>query len=208
MLCPLAKKRETYLASFLDHDFPLEWMDRDLTTVKGASKKALQTAMSKALLGRSGEDVPWFYVHGSRGCGRTYLLACFANTWVAQGRGNVAFIETTRLMGMLRSAYYGRDKSKFQTLMQTYSTCSLLVLDDFGNEPKDKTGFAYSTILYPLLDARAKAGLCTCFSSDFSMREIGDMYVPTLGAPRARQFQDLLIFLCRKGYLLQGISQW
>lgn len=202
VLCDLARKRMAYESSFIDRDFPYVWHTAEFVDLKGKAKAPLKTAMLKSLTAQDGR---WFYVQGSRGVGRTFALAVFANAWVKQQRGDIAFVETSGFMERMKTLALDRDKSKFAEEMERYQNCSLLVLDDFGNEAKDKTGFGYGTILFPLLDVRAKKGLCTCFSSDFTLDEVASMYAASIGRPRARQLKDLILSMGQRAFSLIGL---
>lgn len=189
-LCPIAKKRESYDASFLDRDFPIAWMNETMkrSVSRTGKKNAALVSMLRILKKETEKGV---YLFGNRGTGRSFMLACLANDYVGEHGGPVSFVDTTSLLDKLRALSFA-SKEKFSRTMNAYGNLPLLVLDDFGNEPKEKSGFVFSSILFPLLNERAKNGLVTCFSSDFTMQEVADMYAPSIGAPRARQFRGLL----------------
>ena len=77
-------------------------------------------------------------------------------------------------------------------------SCPLLVLDDFGNEPKPE--FVFTNITYPLLIERAKNRLITAFSSDFSISALYDAYAVTIGNARAQQLCELIMTMAKKDY--------
>ena len=204
-LCPLAKKVERLRSYFLYRDFPESWSDESLKTSveRSEKKKKALVFLSKIL---SGKSSVWPYVTGNRGCGRTFLLACFALDF-ARGEDEpqtVAFCDTPSLVEKLRSDSF-QAKEKFAKEIEELTQVPLLVLDDFGSEMKDKSGFAYSSILFPILNARAKENRLTAFSSDFKMGEIAQMYAPSIGFPRARQLQNLLRSCCGEEMDLTGL---
>ena len=203
-LCPLAKKRESYDASFLDRDFPIAWMNETMKrSVSRTGKKNVALAsMARILTKDSAQGV---YLFGNRGTGRSFMLACLANDFVSVNGGPVSFVDTTSLLEKLRSLSFV-SKEKFGKTMDAYENAPLLILDDFGNEPKEKSGFVFSSILFPLLNERAKNGRVTCFSSDFTMQEVADMYAPSIGVPRARQFRGLLDAIA-KSFDISGIPE-
>lgn len=189
-LCPLAKKREAYAAAFIDRDFPIAWMNESMRkSVSRTGKKIPALRSMLAILQK--ETKEGVYLSGNRGTGRSFMLACLANDYVSVHSGPVSFVDTTSLLDKIRSLSFS-SKEKFDRAMNAYENAPLLILDDFGNEPKEKSGFVFSSILFPLLNERDKKGLVTCFASDFSMQEVADMYAPSIGAPRARQFRGLL----------------
>ena len=203
-LCDLAKKQEAYTKSFLRRDFPLDWMD--MTVQHDVSRTAKKIPAMKVcadlLLGHSSR---WLYVEGTRRSGRTFMLACLCNDFVNKGISPVAFCDTALFLKWLQDLNI-RDKARFDLEFEKYQNCAVLVLDDFGNENKDKTGYGYSNILYPLLNERAKRGLITCFSSDFSIQEIASMYQYTIGPARARQLENLLLDLCEKEFDISSLD--
>ena len=190
----------SFQSRYLRCSFPPSWRDeslKDIERSKSARNPAL-LAMSKALQG-SGQ---WLYLTGSAGSGKSYMLACYAN-YLTKENGPGAFCDTGSLLNELKEKSI-KDREGFDVLMESLSTCSILVLDDFGNEYK--TEYVYTTVLFPLLSARDKAGLPTAFSSDFSIKEIVSMYQSKIGAERAAQLQNLMKKRCVKEFDVSGIS--
>lgn len=179
--------------------FPEEWRDDDLRKVErsvSARDQALM-AMGSLLTGDSGR---WIYFFGKAGSGKSYMLACLANQY-AKAKGKGAFCDTGDLLTELKELSI-KDSGAFNELMKALSTCSILVLDDFGNEYK--TEYVYTTVLFPLLNARDKAGLPTAFASDFKPAQIVSMYGAKIGAERAHQLGQLLTRRCGKALDVTG----
>ncbi len=195
-LCPLAKERHDYDSSFLYRDFPDEWWkkslqhDVDRTAVKSQ-------ALMKAAQILSGDCQDWLYLRGRRRSGRSFLAACLANGF-ASNHKLVAFADTMSLVEKLKDMVYSKNKEGFEKEMEALINCDLLVLDDFGNE--NHTSFVYSTILFPLLNGRAKANKPVVFTSDFTIPDIGDMYSDALGKAKSTQLRYLLIDYCKKTF--------
>ncbi|MDY5441520.1 MAG: ATP-binding protein [Candidatus Enteromonas sp.] len=204
-LCPLARSVETYQSYFLYHDFPLSWNGCSLkASVERSQKK--REALQKFTSVLAGKSKQWLYVYGNRGSGRTFLLACFALDFArnANEEKSVAFCDTTSLLDKLRDHSF-QNKEKFAQEMEELISVPLLILDDFGSETKDKSGYAYSSILFPILNARAKENRLTGFSSDFRISEIAEMYAPSIGTPRARQLKDLLLTTSKSEIDISGL---
>ena len=202
--CPLAKEIEEYRAHFLVRDFPDEWANEGLkkSVERTGKKKEFLRAAIETLKGKSKR---WLFVRGGLNDGRTFALACLANDMVRTNNDYVVFADTTSFFDKLKGLSINAKKD-FETLFKQYIAAPLLVLDDFGNEPKSSNDYTYANIVYPLLNERAKAGRVTCFSSDFTIEEIASMYAKSIGVPRARQLQNLLSHLCGAEFDLSGLK--
>ena len=145
----------------------------------------------------------WFYLNGGFNSGKSYILACFANQYAEDNDVSVAFVDTTRLIDRLRN-YSIKDKKSFSEEMSKLTSVPLLVLDGFGNEYK--SDFAFSTVLYPLLGERARNKNLTFFTSDFSYKDIEEMYGKSVGLPRAKQLISLIKSMCGKEAVLDALN--
>ncbi len=181
-------------------DFPEEWLEKGLASVDLSQDRnpILVEMVSLA----AGESKNWLYLTGKMGSGRSYLLACFSNDFSKNSELANAYCDTATLIDSLRGPSF-EDKDKFDKQMARIEKCPLLVLDGFGDEYK--SDFAFSTILFPILRERAKRGLLTCFSSDFSLAQIEEMYSAKLGRPRAHQLIELIRAKAKKERKLTGL---
>ncbi len=192
-LCPLAKEKREYDSAFLYRDFPDEWWKKSVNHDVDRTKTK-SPALIKAAQMLSGDCHDWLYLRGRRRSGRSFLLACLANDFARKGK-KVAFAETSRLVEELKElSIHG--KKEFEQKMADLCACDLLVLDDFGNE--NHTAYVYSSIIFPLLNARAKEEKATAFTSDFSFEAIVGMYRDIIGLAKASQLKNLLEDFCRK----------
>ncbi|MCR5348526.1 MAG: hypothetical protein K6E59_02845 [Bacilli bacterium] len=198
--CPkmlsLASFRDRYILCSFDED----WRDADLRDIehsKSARGKAI-VAMVEVAQGKP----KWPYFIGNSGSGKTYMLACLANH-ITKTSGAGAFVNTASLMEDLKDKSI-KKKDAFEDLFSRLCKASILVLDDFGNEYK--TEYVYTTILFPLLSARDKAGLPTAFASDFTISEIVWMYRGKIGDQRAKQLEGLLVRRCGKEFDVSGVA--
>ncbi len=192
-LCPLAKEKRDYDEAFIVHDFPADWGKKSL--LHDVDRTAIKTpAIMQAAKMLTDDCHDWLYLRGRRRSGRSFLLACLANDFAKQGK-KVAFADTSALMESLKDASINQ-KKEFEKRMAALAECDFLVLDDFGNE--NHTSYIYSTVLFPLLNARAKAEKATAFTSDFGFEAIVGMYREIIGMAKAAQLKNLLEDFCRK----------
>ncbi|MBQ1879352.1 MAG: ATP-binding protein [Bacilli bacterium] len=186
-------------ARYILSDMPDEWKEKnfndvDMSAARNVTLRKLLTAQEKG---------NWFYLNGGFNSGKSYILACFANQYAEDNDVSVAFVDTTRLIDRLRN-YSIKDKKSFSEEMSKLTSVPLLVLDGFGNEYK--SDFAFSTVLYPLLSERARNKNLTFFTSDFSYKDIEEMYAKSVGLPRAKQLISLIKSMCGKEAVLDALN--
>lgn len=186
-------------ARYILSDMPEEWKEKnfndvDMSAARNVTLRKLLTAQEKG---------NWFYLNGGFNSGKSYILACFANQYAEDNDVSVAFVDTTRLIDRLRN-YSIKDKKSFSEEMSKLTSVPLLVLDGFGNEYK--SDFAFSTVLYPLLSERARNKNLTFFTSDFSYKDIEEMYAKSVGLPRAKQLISLIKSMCGKEAVLDALN--
>lgn len=186
-------------ARYILSDMPDDWKEKnfndvDMSAARNVTLRKLLTAQEKG---------NWFYLNGGFNSGKSYILACFANQYAEDNDVSVAFVDTTRLIDRLRN-YSIKDKKSFSEEMSKLTSVPLLVLDGFGNEYK--SDFAFSTVLYPLLSERARNKNLTFFTSDFSYKDIEEMYGKSVGLPRAKQLISLIKSMCGKEAVLDALN--
>ena len=199
--CPKMVSLVSFRERYIRCTFPEEWRDEDVRSIEksvSARKEAI-IAMANAIKNNTGD---WFYFYGKAGSGRSFMLACLANTITKKG-GIGAFSDTGTLLDELKDKSIN-DKPGFNELMKKLSTCDILVLDDFGNEFKSE--FVYTSILYPLLAARDRDGLLTAFASDFKPEQIISMYRSKIGPERADQLKYFFSRRCPKPHDVTSIK--
>ena len=190
--CEKKSKHDEMARRFFIRDFPDKWLENTLRDVdnEDESRDEIKAILFDLL---QGERPPWIYVHGGHRKGKSFTLAICAKEY-GHKFPRVAFANTVKLIENLKEKAI-KEKTKFERNMVLLAKCPLLILDEFGNEFKSE--FVFSTILYPLLAERAKQGLPTWFTSDFTIEEISQMYSTKIGAPRAKQFKSLLEANCK-----------
>lgn len=173
---------------YIIHDFPESWLKEDLKSVKLTKNRKDIIVSFAAML--SSNKLEWKYLSGEFGTGKSFITACFSNSYAKDKNGAVAFINTPEQIDKLRTSSYEKDKTYFSKNMEAYKNVPLLILDSFGNEYK--SDFVLSNILHPLLSYRAMHDLATVFVSDFSLAQIEEMYRSKVDAPRAKQLVGLI----------------
>ena len=181
--------------------FDRDWRDCrfDQISKSAASRSYVLAHMFKIA---NGEEKRWIYLTGQNGSGKSFMLAAFANE-ITTRYGKGAYVDTASMLDELKSLSIN-NKTKFDAVMKELKEGTILVFDDFGNEPKSE--YAYTTILFPLISYRAKESLLTAFNSDFTIEQIASMYKPKIGFERADQLTKLLKSLCKKSFDVTGVN--
>lgn len=194
--CRLERKEIELSSRFFIASCPSEWLGEKPNVTNKRSPAFV--ALSKAI---KGQDPNWVYLTGDSGSGKSFVLATFAGQYAAK-RPGCAFVSTAQIVEELKDMSIN-DKKEFEKTLTRLSSCPLLVLDEFGNEFKSE--YTYSSILFPIIQGRAKVGLPTFFASDFSFEDIEQMYEAKVGAARAGQLYRLLKARCKKSYDISGV---
>ncbi|MCQ2742227.1 MAG: ATP-binding protein, partial [Bacilli bacterium] len=183
-VCPCKKVAEILelRSRFWIQDFPDEWLGKDLLTVdKSNNRNEIIKSMVAIAKGQSNR---WLFINGSYKSGRTYLTVALANTLAKKGKEAIAFCDTTSLVDKLKDLSFN-SKDEFSKAVDRLCSTPVVVFDDFGNEQKSE--FVFSSLLFPIINARSKAGLLTIFTSDFTIKEIGEMYSDKVSTARGNQ---------------------
>ncbi len=188
-------------ARYVKADFKEEWKEKDLRNVDMTNKR--NPLLRKLLSIVAKNEKQWIYLTGDYGSGRSYIMACFANSYADSGKGPIAFCDSATLLNGLRDASVN-NKERFARDLDTLKNVPLLILDGFGNEYK--SDFAFSTVLFPLLSARANNDLPTMFTSDFTMKEIQQMYGEKVAPARGRQLMQLIKMKTGGETVLEGLN--
>lgn len=201
--CPFSLKKMKITSRFIIRDYPSNWEERYFDKAYLDITKDRSVCIQRLVASLSGEEKKWIYVKGSHGSGASYILACFANTYADKVSDRIAFADTGKLLNELKGLQINK-KETFNEEMNALENCGCLILDGFGNE--QKTDYALSTILYPLLEHRSSLGKLTIFASNFSLKEVCDMYGAKVSPERANQLHDLILSKAGKAVTLNGIA--
>ena len=117
-------------------------------------------------------------LRGNTGCGKTHLAIAMAKqipTEDKQQRGSwetipgTLFTTAPELLLKIRSAFRDDAKQSEEQLIDYYSGCELLILDDLGSE---KTSEFAVTTLYVIIDRRIRDCRKTIITTNMSQQEI------------------------------------
>ncbi len=117
-------------------------------------------------------------LRGNTGCGKTHLAIAIARqipTEPIKTRGGwetisgTIFTTAPELLLKIRSAFRDGSEQSEEQLIDYYSGCELLILDDLGSE---KTSEFAVTTLYIILDRRIRDCLKTIITTNLSQQEI------------------------------------
>lgn len=156
-----------YDSSFLYRDFDQKFMDLSLNDLD-ETKNKIKTQVKKEL-----RNNHWIYLTGAIRSGRTYFSIALINGSSRKGVKNIAFFNCVKRLPLLGDEFFN-NKLVFQKDFDSLKTVPILVLDDIGNE--NGNTIIRDSVLIPLLDYRAKEGLMTYFTSDFTVDELVSLY--------------------------------
>ncbi len=197
--CPRYLEEESFRNRYIQRDFPKEWIRYDLYSIdKSKKRNAAILAMISILEGQSDR---WLYLTGGKKSGKSVMLACFANSFALKRESPVAFVSSVDFFDSLKNLSF-QNKAEFERRFSQFKTCPLLVLDGFGNE--FVSDYNFSTFLFPLLLARSKENLLTCFTSTLSIEEVCSLYGAKIGSVRGKQLLSLLKDYCVSEFDVSG----
>ncbi len=113
-----------------------------------------------------GKQVKGFYLHGSYGCGKTFILAFLAKTLADNGADTI-FAYYPDLVRKIKS-YIG--KEEFEETIEELKKIDVLILDDFGGETP--SSFIRDEILLPILQERMIYKRPTFMSSNLNTDQL------------------------------------
>jgi DNA replication protein DnaC len=114
------------------------------------------------------------YITGVRGTGKTHLAASIVREYVLGRRpyvSNVAWISVPDLLLKIRATFRDRSEQSESGIIEEYSDCRLLVLDDMGVE---KTSEWSLQTLYTIIDRRYREERQTIITSNLSLDELAE----------------------------------
>ena len=200
--CPEMLREMEYEKQFYFRDFDEDKRTANLRTLDKTSQRT--SALVKVRDFIMGKESRWIFLNGARGTGRTYLAIAVANETANKKLGPIAFINASLRLKELNDFSYS-NKSEFERLINTLSSCPLLIIDDFGNEFKND--FIRDGVVFQILSNRASKRLMTIITSDFTIDEIVTLYSTSkAGAIRAKQIGNILKDNCEEEINLGKIS--
>jgi DNA replication protein DnaC len=122
---------------------------------------------------------------GNTGCGKTHLaISLLAEYLTIEPTGQI-FITVPELLLKIRSCFGAKATLTEEQLIDRYSSCEVLVLDDLGAEKESE--FVIVT-LYLILDRRNRYGRKTIITTNLSLIEIENK----LGARIASRLSEMV----------------
>ena len=190
-------------SKYLIADFPEEWKESVLKKLDLSENR--RPLIKEFVNIAKGKSHRWLFVKGNRKVGKSYVLVTFANEFVALGLGPVAVISASKQLKEIADIAY-TDKEGFNEAINVLSNVPLLIIDDFGQEYKNE--FIRDQIVIPVLNERSHSEKVTFFSSEFSIKEIQQLYSigKNGGEIRGKQLGNLLTDMCEKEFDLTGAS--
>jgi len=111
---------------------------------------------------KAGTNPKGLYLHGSFGCGKTYLITAFLNE-LAKDNIESAIVFWPEYLRLLKSSFNDNDfKNNFDKIKKV----PILLIDDIGAE--NTTSWGRDEILCPILQYRMEENLTTFFTSNLS----------------------------------------
>ncbi len=188
---------------YLISDFPDEWKSVGFSTVDRSANR--RPAIRKIVELLKGESSDWIYIKGNHKVGKSFFLVAAANEFIAQSGQQVAVINARKRFKELSDLSIS-NPSEFTKNLVALSNVGLLVIDDFGDEYKNE--YIRDQILMPILLEREHQNKLTFFTSNYSIKEIQQLYSvgKTGGEIRAKQLANILEEMCAKEYDFTGAS--
>ena len=123
--------------------------------------KAIKNFLSKY----KKEKVKGFYLHGSFGCGKTYLIASLFNE-LAKSNNESVIVHFPELLRGLKDSFSTNYTEKYNLIKKT----PLLLIDDIGAEYL--TSWGRDEVLEPILQYRMDEELPTFFTSNLNLEQL------------------------------------
>lgn len=115
---------------------------------------------------RASKNVKGFYLHGSFGCGKTFLTSAMFNELAKDSVKSMIVFWPEFLTDL--KASFGKDD--FSDKLNQVKKSKLLLIDDIGAE--NTTSWSRDDVLCPILQYRMQENLPTFFTSNFTLEEL------------------------------------
>jgi len=188
---------------YLLADFPDEWKSVSFSTVDRSINR--RPAIKKIVEIIKDDSSSWVFIKGNHKVGKSFFLVAAANEFIAQTNQQVAVINARKRFKELSDLSIS-NPTEFSKNVVALSNVGLLVIDDFGDEYKNE--YIRDQILMPILLEREHQNKTTFFSSNYSIKEIQQLYSigKSGGEIRAKQLANVLEEMCGKEFDFTGAS--
>lgn len=190
-------------ARYLIADFPNEWKSSNFSTIDLSSNR--RPVIKKIIKDYTEDKNDWVFIKGNHKVGKSFLLVAGANEFISKTNQQAAVMNARTRFKELADLSIS-NPTEFTKNLVALSNVPLLVIDDFGDEYKSE--YIRDQILMPILLEREHQNKLTFFSSNYSIKEIQQLYSvgKTGGDIRARQLANLLEEMCGEEFDLTGAS--
>ncbi len=188
---------------YLLADFPSEWKYSSFSTIDLSANR--RPVIKRILKTISGEKNDWVFIKGNHKVGKSFLLVASANEFISKTNQQAAVINARTRFKELSDLSIS-NPTEFSKNLVALSNVGLLVIDDFGEEYKSE--YIRDQILMPILLEREHQNKLTFFSSNYSIKEIQQLYNigKSGGDIRAKQLANTLEEMCGDEFDLTGAS--
>lgn len=156
----------------LDAAIPANLRGKTLDTYPGsrAGLAGCQHFLAQADKPLEEVELPWLFLHGPRGTGKTCLGCAVAVQLAERGRAETVVFDTVPLILERIKATYGDDATEnTAVVLQTLRTADLVIFDDLGSQRS--TPYATET-LYSIVDDRYRNRRRTIITSNLSLTKL------------------------------------
>ena len=190
-------------SKYLVADFPKEWRSVNFSTVDMSTNR--RPIIRSVIKNIKGDSIDWVYIKGNHKVGKSFILVACANEFIASTGQQAAVINARTRFKELADLSIS-NPTEFTKNLVALSNVGLLAIDDFGDEYKSE--YIRDQILMPILLEREHQNKITLFTSNYSIKEIQQLYSvgKTGGDIRAKQLANVLEEMCRDEHDLTGVS--
>lgn len=108
------------------------------------------------------------YIYGEQGTGKTWMACSILKGWMARSGKQGMFVTSADLMTEITATYSTYETEK--AILDKYSNCALLVVDDLGKENPTDTAL---TKLWQLINARYSNNRPTIVTTQYELERLG-----------------------------------
>ncbi|MBQ8293543.1 MAG: ATP-binding protein [Bacilli bacterium] len=135
--------------------------------ITNPKRKEVLAKVKKVLVDyANNQSAKGFYLHGTYGCGKTFILAFLARM-LADNKAETIFAYYPDVVRKLKSLI---GKAEFEEIIEELKNVEVLVLDDFGGETPNS--FIRDEVLLPILQERMDYKRLTFMSSNLSAEQL------------------------------------